>query len=64
MSKIWSVIEQQAGLDRPKIAIGVLRDTEEIRQSLALGHKYADIIVVGTQIEGYQCQVGGRERFV
>lgn len=42
--------------DKPRIAIGVVKDTPKLRMSLKKGSRYADLVVVGVQIPGYACE--------
>ena len=59
MTEIWSTIEEQARRRRPKIGIGVLKSTDKMKEHLAMGSQYADVIVVGTQLNGYEWEDNG-----
>lgn len=53
--KIFPKIEAVAKKRRNRVAIGVLRDTVEVRKALEKGSKYADLIVVGKKkIPGFE----------
>ena len=61
MSGVWHTIKEQAKRGRPKIAIGVLNVTDEMKEHLVMGSQYADVIVVGVHLNGYECIVEGEE---
>jgi len=55
MKGLLEAIHDRALQQRRTVAIGALKDSGRLRDSLASGSKFADVIVVGAAVPDYEC---------
>ena len=55
MKSLFNAIEVNALLARRRVAIGLFHTTPELIGNLVTAAKCADIVIVGTHIEGFEC---------